>query len=687
MDSTSLTSTEGLDGSAGASDRTDTAGRTRPGPAAAPAPVPRPPDTILVQAIITNDAGAGPNAPSLSRSQIQTVLDAANTIYTKAGITFRLDGVQRMDDTALNQDYPPPTGDGRVAGAARQRVAAQFPGRLVVFFRDGGGGASGAQGDFLHTAKTDDPAQGGRLFAHEVGHYLHLVHTFGNYVGVEAAEQHLTTAQKIEVLRKRQRTMILQQAGPLGLPRDRAVEVFDGDAPDVADTPPDDGGELITLLNNGAPAGPIGSVDIDVTFPGEATPRRYVLQPDRGNVMSYFHKELSIPQRLSAGQVGVVRTALEQGNRRHLLKGPQWVDPEIREPGSPTVVSWGPGHLDVVVRGDDRHVKHRTWDASTGEWWPSGNWQDLGGFGVERPAAVSRGPGEVDLFTRDLPEWTVQHKSWSAGTGVWWPGQDGWAGLGGVGVGRPVVVSRRAGQLDLFARWPDGSVRNKAWTSGNNTWWPGQLEWQHLGGSGTGAPEVVAWGPDHLDLFIRGTDGNILHKAWDVSTGQWWPGLQDWQDLGGQMVGAPAAVSWGPGRVDLFARGRDGRIHNKVWESARGDWWPSRTGWQDLGGDGNGPPVAVSWGPGHLDVFAVEAGGAVLHKAWNADPGTWWPAQTDWQNLGGSVVGVPSAVSWEPGRVDLFVRGADRHVHNKVWESARGDWWPNRTGWQDLGAP
>ena len=41
----------------------------------------------------------------------------------------------------------------------------------------------------------------------------------------------------------------------------------------------------------------------------------------------------------------------------------------------------------------------------------------------------------------------------------------------------------------------------------------------------------------------------------------------DWQTLGGAFKGAPAAVSWGPHRIDLFVQGTDDHL---------GHFWCSR---------------------------------------------------------------------------------------------------------------
>ena len=60
---------------------------------------------------------------------------------------------------------------------------------------------------------------------------------------------------------------------------------------------------------------------------------------------------------------------------------------------------------------------------------------------------------------------------------------------------------------------------------------------------------------------MRGTDNHMWHKWWN---GAVWSG---WEDLGGILTSEPAAVSWGPGRIDTFVRGTD----NHMWHK----WYPA----------------------------------------------------------------------------------------------------------------
>src|SRR5262249_47495824 len=51
----------------------------------------------------------------------------------------------------------------------------------------------------------------------------------------------------------------------------------------------------------------------------------------------------------------------------------------------------------------------------------------------------------------------------------------------------------------------------------------------------------------------------MWHKWWNGSS---WSG---WESLGGVLTSAPAAVSWGPNRIDCFVRGTDNAMWHKWW--------------------------------------------------------------------------------------------------------------------------
>jgi hypothetical protein len=142
---------------------------------------------------------------------------------------------------------------------------------------------------------------------------------------------------------------------------------------------------------------------------------------------------------------------------------------------------------------------------------------------------------------------------------------------------------------------------------------------------------ATSWGPNRLDVFVVGIDDALWHRSFDN-------GWNAWQSLGGpkiilnvppfgqlvdsQLTSGPAAVSWGPNRIDAFAQGADGAIWHIFWDGS-GSW----SDWKSLGGIFISPPAVSSWGPRRLDVFGVRTDSALFHKSW--DNG--W---SDWESLG-----------------------------------------------------
>ena len=97
--------------------------------------------------------------------------------------------------------------------------------------------------------------------------------------------------------------------------------------------------------------------------------------------------------------------------------------------------------------------------------------------------------------------------------------------------------------------------------------------WESLGGTLTTAPAAASWQPNRLDVFAGGTGDSLYHIWWD---GQRW---SSWESLGGVLTSAPAAVSWGPNRIDVFARGTDNALWHIWWDGNR---WRR---WERIGGE------------------------------------------------------------------------------------------------------
>jgi hypothetical protein len=281
---------------------------------------------------------------------------------------------------------------------------------------------------------------------------------------------------------------------------------------------------------------------------------------------------------------------------------------------APAVASWGSGRLDLFTIGSGS-VQHR--------WYSGGQWsgtEDLGGQSFfepaccyEPPAAVSWGPGRIDLFVRGTDS-NLWHKWYSGG----W---SGWENLGGPIASAPTAASWGSGRLDVFAVGPAGSVVHKFY---DGSWWSGfeslagipffrSPPCQEIGTICYEPPAAVSWGPGRIDVFIRGQSGIVVGLSHKWYSGGW----SDWENMGGPIGSAPTVASWGSGRLDVFATAAN---HNVVHKFYDGGW---SSGYEDLGGTAfpdiyccDSGPAAVSWGSGRIDVFVRGLDSAVWHKWW-----------------------------------------------------------------------
>jgi len=181
-----------------------------------------------------------------------------------------------------------------------------------------------------------------------------------------------------------------------------------------------------------------------------------------------------------------------------------------------------------------------------------------------------------------------------------------------------------------------------------------------MGGTLTSQPAVSSWGPGRLDVFARGS-GNSLQHRW-LSAGSW----SAWENVGGVLTSEPAAVSWSAGRLDVFVRGTDNALWHNAGDGTR--WY----GWESLGGTLRAGPSVASWAPGRLDVFVTGTDNGVWHR-WLA--GRW----RGWEAQGGSSVSSPAAVSAAGDTVDVFTQGSDNTLRRRSWNGS--GWSP----WQSVG--
>jgi hypothetical protein len=124
------------------------------------------------------------------------------------------------------------------------------------------------------------------------------------------------------------------------------------------------------------------------------------------------------------------------------------------------------------------------------------------------------------------------------------------------------ILPWRHGDLDA------STLSRASWTEActisggdGSAWGPSHTAWDALGGEILGSPAAISWGRGRLDIVIRGLASTFWHKCWDGQ--QWLPGKPSWLPLLGKSYNRAVLASWGPGRLDVFVRGLDTGVYTK----------------------------------------------------------------------------------------------------------------------------
>lgn len=259
---------------------------------------------------------------------------------------------------------------------------------------------------------------------------------------------------------------------------------------------------------------------------------------------------------------------------------------------APAAASWKPGRLDVFARSQNNLLKQKTFEGGWTTWKePKLKSNNKIPTLIDAPAAVSWGTNRIDCFVRGID---------SRAYHLWYENE--WVDIepfDGIITSAPTAASWSPGRLDVFALDQNGYLIHKFFNGGWKTWeklpnFTGDREVKFVD-----APAAVSWGPDRLDCFVRGIDGRMYHIWYDKGWGKF-------EVFDGIIASAPAVTSQAPGQLDVFARGLNNHLMHKRYD---GKWHP----WTDLGGQTADSPAAVSWGPNRLDCFVRGNDGLMYH--------------------------------------------------------------------------
>ncbi len=324
------------------------------------------------------------------------------------------------------------------------------------------------------------------------------------------------------------------------------------------------------------------------------------------------------------------------------------------------------------------------------------------GSGLFCPVAVCRQPGHITLFARGA----TGELSYTEGDGTGW---SKFHSLGlpvayteGSRVPIPVewplaACSGDPNRIDLFARSPDGDLLHM---TGNGSTWgafeclgaPALIRENIAIPMGLASPPAAcSSGPERIDVFAVGQDGDLLHTSWN--SGRW----SAFESLGAPPLGTAGTAQPVPlsGPVAACRCGKD-RIAVAV-RGARGDlilkWWDG-TRWTEFASVGlpevqydlypavnvaaplAGPPAACSSGPERVDIFVRGPGGDLLHKWWDGKDWSTFeslgmPTTRDAESHPIPFTGAVTACTWGVDRLDVFARALDGNIYHAWWD---GSW-------------
>ncbi len=283
-------------------------------------------------------------------------------------------------------------------------------------------------------------------------------------------------------------------------------------------------------------------------------------------------------------------------------------------------------------------------------------WGDTIGSGIASAPAVPTNPQGVEFFfitgndlasSGEMVPGSVTHAYLTSGTTTEYMTTGDW---GGVCASAPVAATPTNSELSVFAFQSDLKtlrVETRTRTSSGNPKTKGTIAAPD-GLVPGGQVTVVAMGAGDYRLFVPGQDGS----AWYYTKASGWKALT--LPGGLKLTSLVGAASWGPNRLDWFARNAKGTLsHN--WFNAP-NWDASGEVLADIPLISN--PCAASVGPNQVMAFYIAPDFSLRCYSFN---GTAWSTYTfpNFKALSSPMaVAVPSL-----DRVDVIVMGQDNALY------------------------
>ncbi len=238
-------------------------------------------------------------------------------------------------------------------------------------------------------------------------------------------------------------------------------------------------------------------------------------------------------------------------------------------------------------------------------------WQNLGGNWTSWDPALSTHVVSsyemIDLYSVAQSDHSVWVNTVNSFTGV----VGGWHALGGVVLSSPSAVAW-SNHREVFAIGTDSALYHD-WSDDNVNF----SGWNYIGHPSSttlcSAPSAVSWAPGRIDVFVRGCDQNLWHTWTNVGGPYDWEG---WENLGGPISTSPSAISRGSGLLDVLVNDNANHVKDKMYDAG----WA----WSDTGIIAFYPPTSVLCLSG-IDVYSQARAGTYFDSAFQYQAGS-----TEW---------------------------------------------------------
>jgi hypothetical protein len=206
--------------------------------------------------------------------------------------------------------------------------------------------------------------------------------------------------------------------------------------------------------------------------------------------------------------------------------------------------------------------------------------------------------------------------------------------------------------------------------------------------SGYTYPTPISWGYPHLEVFVAATSSRKTksvywkYRGLNSSNTAWSPTDTSLQQVGGEIsFDNIGAVARGAGKVDILVASIKNTTACHKAHTRSTNWSPSEPdSWDGRGGETISVPTVVSWNENRLDMFIIGDDAGLYTQAWQPDTGfsSWTNLRGNWTNY------APTVVSWGEKRYDVFVVEPNtKELYHIFWNDTNT--WQPPTGFENLG--